>query len=133
VKIADQALDCVAFIGIKQGSKFVPRATGFFIQCLEHNHAFLHLVTAEHVLSRMLSKGHEIWLRVNVFGDKGAAVIPIEEPTKAFRFHPNNASDPADVAVCPFSPVLKDEKTGESVHLALRALMLTEGARACSG
>src|ERR1700732_3172622 len=59
----------VVFIGSKnERGVFVPRATGFLV----HTHSrgddqvFPHLVTAEHVISGMQTKGLEIHIRVNL-------------------------------------------------------------------
>src|SRR5687768_685473 len=65
LRISDKAANGVAFIGIKQNGSFRPRATCFFVQTLQGQHRFDHLVTAEHVVSSLLSRNHDLWLRVN--------------------------------------------------------------------
>ena len=124
VLLIPEALKCVAFIGIKVGGKFHPRATCFFVHYETGGHRFLHLVTAEHVVSGLLLKGHDLWLRINVFGDRGAVVLPISDASQKFKFHPNNENEPTDVAVCPFAQSYKDEETGETIHFEMRALGL---------
>ena len=66
VHLSDKILRCVAFIGSKTNGKFTPRATAFFVQIIDGQHRFDHLVTAQHVVAMMLSKGHDLWLRVNL-------------------------------------------------------------------
>ena len=68
VNITDKALKAVGFIGIKSTGKFLPRATCFFVRQTTEQHRFDHLVTAEHVVSGLLTKGHDIWLRVSRLG-----------------------------------------------------------------
>jgi hypothetical protein len=128
VHLIPEALKCVAFLGIKKGGKFLPRATCFFVQYTEFGHSFCHLVTAEHVVSGLLSKGHDLWLRVNVYGKKGAMTFAIPDAGKVFRFHPNNENEATDVAICPCAPQFQDEETGETVHIAMRALRLDADA-----
>jgi hypothetical protein len=122
VNLTEGALKCVAFLGIKRDGQFEPRATAFFVNYLDGQHYFHHLVTAEHVISGLLSKGHDIWLRANLKNGQ-AREIPIGDPAD-FRFHPNNENDPTDVAVSPFNPVVADEATGEIVELDVVSLAL---------
>src|SRR5262245_19789162 len=110
MNLSDKVLKSVAFIGIKKDGRFQPRATAFFVGYKEDEHRFDHLVTAEHVISRLLTTGHDIWLRVNLKNGDGAEV-PLDDPS-AFRFHPNIDQEAADIAVCPFSEdAIKDETT----------------------
>ena len=111
VNISEATRKCVAFIGIREAGHFQPRATCFFVSYLEDQHSFDHLVTAEHVVSGLLSQGHDIWLRVNVKGG-GSAEIPLE--ADAFRFHPDNERNPTDVAVCPINLRLVNEQDNSS-------------------
>jgi hypothetical protein len=120
VNIISEALKTVAFLGIKKDGKFVPRATCFFVNYTDCGHRFLHLVTAEHVISGLLLRGHQIWLRVNVDGPKGVIEAPIA--ADSFRFHPENEQEPTDVAVCPFSDVFDDHEG--RFNLAVRAMSL---------
>ena len=66
VNISEAALKSVIFIGIRKDGIFQPRATAFFLRYREDQHQFDHLVTAEHVVSGLLTKGHDIWLRANL-------------------------------------------------------------------
>jgi hypothetical protein len=129
VNLIGESLKTVAFIGIKQHGRFVPRATCFFVTQPEFGFNFLHLVTAEHVISGLLTKGYEIWLRVNVYGPKGAVEIPIPDASTIFKFHPDNENEATDVAVCPFSDRSTDEQTGEIIHAAIRSFRLDKEAQ----
>jgi hypothetical protein len=108
VLLSDIILRSVTFIGVKKGGKFQPRATGFFVTYFDGQHRFDHLVTAEHVISGLLSKGHEIWVRLNLTGGQ---VREVRIDAQAFRFHPENAKEPTDVAVSPFNAVFTDFET----------------------
>lgn len=124
VNISDKALKSVAFIGIREAGQFQPRATAFFVQWTEEQHRFDHLVTAEHVVSGLLAKNQEIWLRVNLVSG-GAGEIKLDP--QAFCFHPENEAMPTDVAVCPMSHVLTSEKDGETVEADIAFLDLSNG------
>jgi hypothetical protein len=121
VHISEESLKSVAFIGIKKEGRFLPRATAFFVQHIENQHAFCNLVTAEHVISGLLTRGHDIWLRVNL---TNGAVSEMPLDPSAFHFHPDNGRDATDVAVCPFSNKFYNEKTGEYIELDMSALIL---------
>lgn len=84
---------------IRERGRFFPKATAFFVSYFQDDYQFDHLVTAEHVVSGLLTKGHEIWLRVNLHGG-GVAEVALE--AHEFRFHPEAEIDPTDVAVIPF-------------------------------
>jgi hypothetical protein len=56
------------------------------------------LVTAEHVVAGLLANDLEIWVRVNM---RDGQTQQIKVEATQFRFHPNNAHEPADVPVCP--------------------------------
>ncbi|MGH6788370.1 MAG: hypothetical protein ACRECC_01660, partial [Pseudolabrys sp.] len=121
MNISDRARKSVAFLGIKKGGKFLPRATAFFVQCIEDQHRFDHLVTAEHVISGLLAKNHKIWLRVNLVGGN-AKEFPMDGAL--FTFHPNSELEPTDVAVTPINTVLADEETGETLRIDVAPLLL---------
>jgi hypothetical protein len=114
VNISKEALRSVAFIGVKKRGKFQPRATAFFVGYIEDQHHFSHLVTAEHVISGLLTKKYDIWLRVNLIGGNSRE---LELDPQAFRFHPDNERDATDVAVCPCTPKIEDNKTGAIIEL----------------
>jgi hypothetical protein len=90
----------VVFIGSKDShGVFKPRATGFLV--LTHSQgddqAFPCLVTAEHVVSGMLTKNMEIHCRLNK-KDGSAEVVSLKHITQ-WWFHPDAAHDATDVAV----------------------------------
>jgi hypothetical protein len=120
VNISDLALKSVAFIGIKEDGRFLPRATGFFVSYIEDQRRFEHLVTAEHVIAGLLRLKYDIWLRVNVVGGKTAEM---RLDPQSFHFHPDNAREAADVAVCPIRTRGVDE-TGNAIEMDVASLLL---------
>jgi hypothetical protein len=121
VDISDGTRKCVAFIGIRQNDKFVPKATCFFVNYIEDQRQFDYIVTAEHVVSGLLTRGHDIWLRANlVDGDCGD--LPIKHD--AFYFHPDDVNR-TDVAVAPLpSWRTTDQETQKEAILDIRTLGL---------
>jgi hypothetical protein len=118
--LSDSLRKSVLFIGVRQGDKFKPRATGFLCSWLQGTMRFQYLVTAEHVISGLLTKGWEIWASVNMQnGDVGEFKISHDQ----FCFHPDEASK-TDVAVCGLSDVLNASDTGEAVRMDVRAIPL---------
>ena len=107
--ISDAAIKSVVFLGIKEGGRFRPRATAFVAQYTEFQYRFDQLVTAEHVVSGLLSKGHDIWVRINM---RSGQTEEIKIEPNAWRFHPNNENDPTDVAICPFTTTFENESGG---------------------
>lgn len=100
VNLNQRILKSVVFIGIKEGGRFKPRATAFLVRYTDEQHHFIHLVTAEHVISGLLTKGHDIWVRINrVDGDSSE----FELDHSAFFFHPEAERSPTDVAVSPIN------------------------------
>ena len=99
--VTDELRKCVVFFGIMDRGKFLPRATGFAVSCIEHGYRYLHLVTAEHVVSGLLSKGHEIWVRMN---GKEALFNEGPIPPDLWAYHPDSERKPTDVAIIPFQP-----------------------------
>jgi hypothetical protein len=66
VRVPDDAHKCVAFLGIRdEHGRFFPRATAFFARITDHQHEWIYLVTAEHVVSGLMTRGHDVWIRVN--------------------------------------------------------------------
>lgn len=121
LNISDQTLKTVAFVGIKKNGTFQPRATAFFVSYTEDQFVFEHLVTAEHVISGLITAGHEIWLRVNVVGRKAAE---FKLRTEEFRFHPRNEEDPTDVAVMPIVTRGHDDVTNLDLAMDVRSFAL---------
>jgi hypothetical protein len=93
------------FIGTRENGRFRPRATAFRVVYEQGGLKFGHLVTAEHVVSGLQSKGHEIWVRANLPGDQETAEFPIDP--SLFYFHPDD-EHPTDVAVLPMGGHLLD-------------------------
>jgi hypothetical protein len=90
----------VVFIGSKdKDGTFRPRATGFLVltHSIGADQAFTSLVTAEHVVSGMLTKNMEIHCRLNM-KNGGAEVVSLRD-VSPWWFHPNAAHDATDVAV----------------------------------
>lgn len=97
--VPEKARRSVIFIGSKnEHGAFIPRATGFLV--LSHSkgddHALPHLVTAEHVISGMQSRGIEIFCRINL-KNGGAEVLSLSL-VDHWYFHPDT-SQMSDVAV----------------------------------
>ena len=67
-------------------------------------------MTAEHVVSGLMSRNEDIWLRVNIVGG-GAGEIKLDP--RAFFYHPENERNPTDVAACPISHILATESGTE--------------------
>src|SRR5665213_484408 len=95
---------CVVFLGIKKQGRFYPRATAFFASSEDQGFWFPFLVTAEHVVSALLLKNEQIYVRVNL-QKGGAEEHPI--PAASWFFHPD-PSQQTDVAVCWFEPLGTD-------------------------
>jgi len=55
----------VLFIGTKEKGTFRPRATAFVVTIRDQDLGFRYLVTADHVISKLLATNKEIWLRSN--------------------------------------------------------------------
>jgi hypothetical protein len=120
VNISDKALKSVAFIGIRKDGKFLPRATCFFVNYIEDQRSFDHIVTAEHVVSSLITAGHDIWLRVNlVNGTTHEFSLNHDE----FYFHPDNEREPTDVAVCPLRTLYIEEGEAKAFDVASLRLL----------
>jgi hypothetical protein len=79
----------------------------------------MYLVTAEHVVSGMLTRGIPLYCRINlVNGD--VAVVAV--PNDAWRFYPDE-QHPSDVAVCPLGEFATTED-GTKVAFDCRTLSL---------
>jgi hypothetical protein len=126
--VDDGVRKCVLFIGTKIDGRFRPRATGFLVSIAEDGFRFSYLVTAEHVISGLQTKGHEISIRVN---QKGGPVGVGPAPASGWCFHPENERAPTDVAVCAVSigddaDVLTLALNGESAVVATEEVMRDE-------
>lgn len=99
MRVSDRLVKCAVFLGIKQGSRFLPKGTAFIVGYEEHGHVFAHLVTAEHVIVQLQKAGRQLWCRVNRLD---GSAEEFEGPNHWY-FHPNNEAEPTDVAVAPFN------------------------------
>ncbi len=116
----DEYRQCVMFLGVREDGKFRPRATAFVVSYRQDGYSFNHLVTAQHVIDRLLQGGHEIWVRMNLT-DGTAGEFRIDD--KAFRYHPDNAFEATDVAVCPL-PILQPERSDAVAEMDVRTVAL---------
>ncbi len=57
---------CVVFLGAKEEGIFRPKATAFYVSIQDHGVGFRYLVTAEHVVSGLQTRGQKIWVRANL-------------------------------------------------------------------
>jgi hypothetical protein len=64
--IDDRVRKCVVFLGAKEKGAFRPKATAFYVAIQDHGVGFRYLVTAEHVVSGLQTKGQEIWVGANL-------------------------------------------------------------------
>jgi hypothetical protein len=102
--------ECVLFVGIRQGDKFLPRATGFVVIINDQGYEWTYLVTAEHVVSGLLARGHEIYVRFNRKDGGTVASGPIR--SDVWFYHPTKGTElQTDVAIAPFRP-REDELMG---------------------
>ena len=124
MNLNDKILKSVAFLGTKESGRFSPRATCFFVSWVEDGYRFEHLVTAEHVVSGLMRRKQEIWLRANLID---GPVCETQLPEDKFKFHPNNAQEATDVAICPFSTTFVDDVTSKKIKLDIDSLMLNTG------
>jgi hypothetical protein len=98
VLIPNRARECVLFVGIKIDGVFLPRATAFAVEVEEHENRWIYVVTAEHVISGLLTKEHDVWLRVNT---KSGSPAEVKCAPSDWWFHPDNESAATDVAIAP--------------------------------
>ena len=107
VLVPDHIRKTVMFIGTRENGRFQPRATSFLVAAVELDMRLGFLVTAHHVVAKLLGLGKELWLRVNL---KDGTAEEIAIPHDAWWFYPDDAH-PTDVAVCQikFSDQLKED------------------------
>ena len=97
VLVPDHIRKTVMFIGTKSDDgTFQPRATAFLVSTVELDMRLGYLVTADHVVSKLLGLGHHLWLRVN---QKDGTAEEVEIPDDAWWFYPDDLNR-TDVAVC---------------------------------
>jgi hypothetical protein len=104
VRIDDQILKCVAFLGLRTGTEGDPnadwRATAFIIDILSHDKKITHvyLVTAKHNVDAIA--GREFLIGMNLTERRGLAYINGPANQK-WWLHPDTP-DEVDIAVLPF-------------------------------
>jgi Trypsin len=76
-----------------------------------------YLITAEHVVSGMMTKGWDIWASANM---KNGDLAEFRLPHDQFYFHPDEMQK-TDVAVFHLSDTLKAQDTGETIQMDVRA------------
>ncbi|UGX92881.1 serine protease [Bradyrhizobium barranii subsp. barranii] len=105
--LPNHLLQCVLFLGIKDAGKFSPRGTGFVVS-IHHDDktGFRYLVTAEHVVQKAMQLGKNLWVRSN---RKNGSIMESEFSGAEWCFHPNNAMEPADIAVCSIDFSVEEE------------------------
>jgi Trypsin len=115
--IPDEVRKSVLFIGSRESGEFRPRATGFL--CVWHEDGFnvQYLITAEHVVSGMMTRGWDIWASANM---KNGDLAEFRLPHDQFYFHPDETQK-TDVAVFHLSDTLKAQDTGETIQMDVRA------------
>jgi hypothetical protein len=119
--ILDQLQKSVLFIGTRERERFKPRATAFLCSWQDTaGFRFMYLVTAEHVISGLLTKGWDLWGSVNMLnGDVAEFALPHD----VFCFHPDEMHR-TDVAVCPLSDFMRAQGTGETVTMDVMTIAL---------
>jgi hypothetical protein len=96
MRVSDQAVKTVAFIGTMEDGRFRAKATGFFVTSEVMQYTFASFVTAEHVVSGLLSKGLDLYIRVNLTnGDVATSPVAPEN----WHYYPDD-QHPSDVAIC---------------------------------
>lgn len=102
--VPNTALRSVVFIGdINSEGAFTPRATGFLVRAgegLPGSVFFHYLVTAEHVISGMVTKRMSIHCRINL---KNGEVSTFPLSHDEWWFHPDTSEHQTDVAVLPLN------------------------------
>ena len=98
VLLPDHIRKTVMFIGTKTGPRgeFVPRATAFLVSIVELDRRLGYLVTADHVVAKLIATGYELWLRVNL---KNGTATEVPIPADAWWFYPETKPR-TDVVVC---------------------------------
>jgi hypothetical protein len=96
--VPDRARRCVLFLGIKERGVFKPRATAFVIEIEDLQHRWSYLVTAEHVVSGLLTGNYDIWIRIN---SKTVAPDELKIEPEQWCYHPNTEQAKVDVAIAP--------------------------------
>jgi hypothetical protein len=115
--LPDEIRKSVLFIGSREKGTFRPRATGFLCLWHEASFKFQYLVTAEHVVSGMTTKGWDIWGSVNM---QNRDVAEFRLAYDQFYFHPDETHK-TDVAIFQLPDTLRAEDNGEVIQMDVRA------------
>lgn len=99
MRIPKSILNCVCFLGVhltegKDAGKFLSLGTGFFVGIQEHDWAYLHLVTAKHVLDEAARAKLPLEMRLNTHEGE-SKYLPLLPETAWWR------SAEADLAIQP--------------------------------
>jgi hypothetical protein len=97
VLVTDGIRKVVAFLGVKEGGEFKPRATCFFVSVYEQAFQFTYLVTADHVVAAMRGANLDVWVRIN--HKDGAVEELILPPDNWIHFPNEDATDVAAVSI----------------------------------
>lgn len=99
VRVAKRARKGVAFLGVIENGKFVPKGTGFLVTCRSsvQGQVFLHLVTAQHVIVEIQKTSDIVFTRFNM---KGGGVGGARFNVSDWHYHPDTDQF-VDVAVIP--------------------------------
>jgi hypothetical protein len=85
----------VVFLGVLERGIFRAKATAFFASVTTARGAVLYLVTAEHVVTKLIERGHK-----QLFAKTSdESNVTLEVPVEHWFFHPEANSKVADVAV----------------------------------
>lgn len=100
MRVPNNARRSVVFIGIIQDGSFKPKATGFLVHTMDSglDYQFPYLVTAEHVVSGLMTKGFDLYCRLNL---KDGTVL-LEKLSTFWCHHPNQEKEQTDVAMTEF-------------------------------
>lgn len=123
-----EILKTVLFIGIMDDGKFIPKATAFAVYHDYQGFTFSDLVTAEHVITGLHTKGHKIYIRANLVG---GSVREFEVPFDKWHCYPNDEGERlSDVAAVPINPVgVYDDVP---YHLDMMPISLTGDMAICA-
>jgi hypothetical protein len=102
MQVPDDIRKSVVFLGIKprdkdgKEGKFAAKATGFAICQEEHGMRLGYLVTAQHVVSGLMTQGHDVWMRTNL---KNGECDETKIPPDSWHYYPGRESDVAAIMV----------------------------------
>jgi hypothetical protein len=98
MRVYSKVTKCVVYLGwIDDAGRFHIAGTGFFVMVpYSETRGFLHVVTAQHVVRRILEKSDNVYARINRHGD--GHIIGVVHRDR-WKYHPD-ATRFVDVAVC---------------------------------